>query len=206
MRLPFALPLIVALWASAAQADEWKEYAYPDLGFAVSFPADPMIETLPYKAPDGSGASEVLYSVRQGADLYKVAVIDFSNAAIDETQAVDQAVNLLRENGDIRLDIPARVNRNFGRQLSIVGKDGSHSTVAIFFADHRLYQIQGTVLPDSDDPNSGDAIRFQQSLRFIGNDGGPGFGQGFGGRQFRGGRRFRQNQDPADQTPPAPVL
>jgi hypothetical protein len=206
MRLLLALPLMAAVWAGAAQADEWKEYAYPELGFAVSFPADPVIETLPYKAPDGSGASEALYSVQQGADLYKVAVVDFSNATVDGTMAVDQAVDLLRENGDIRLNIPARVNRNFGRQLSIIGKDGSHSTVAIFFADHRLYQIQGTVLANSDDPNSGDAIRFQQSLRFTGNDGGQGFRQGFGGRQFRGGRRFRQNQDPADQTPPAPVL
>jgi hypothetical protein len=164
-----------------------------------------MMENLPYKAADGTMANEILYSVRQGADIFSVAIVDLSRASVDETNALDSAINLLRETGEIRLDIPARVSRHRGRQLSIAGKDGSHSVVAIFFADHRLYQIQGTVLPESDDPSSGDAIRFQQSLRFTGDNRGPRFGPGFAGRQFRGGQRFRQNQAPADQTPPVSV-
>jgi hypothetical protein len=161
-----------------------------------------MMETVPYSTADGTTTNKVVYTVRQGSDIYSVEVADLSNAAIDETTAVDQAINQLRDKGDIRLDIPARVQRNYGRQLSVVGKDGSHSSVAIFFADHKLYQIEGTVLADSDDPNSGDAIRFQQSLRFIGDNAGRGFGPGFGNRQFRGGRRFRRDGNPADQNAP----
>jgi hypothetical protein len=192
----------IALWASAATAEGWSEYSYPDLGFAVSFPADPMMETVPYSSADGTTTNKVVYTVRQGSDIYSIEVADLSNATIDETTAVDQAINQLRDKGAIRLDIPARVQRNYGRQLSVVGKDGSHSSVAIFFADHKLYQIEGTVLADSDDPNSGDAIRFQQSLRFIGDNAGRGFGPGFGNRQFRGGRRFRRDGNPADQNAP----
>jgi hypothetical protein len=216
MRLLVGLSTVMGIWASTAAADTWKEYAYPELGFAVSFPADPVKETLSYKAADGTTASETLYSVRDGTDIYKVAVVDLHDATIEATTAIGQAVNQLRDNADIRLDIPARVNRNRGRQLSLVGKDDSHSTVALFFADHRLYEIQGTVLAGSGDPNSGDAIRFQQSLRFTGA--GQGFGPGFAGRgfagqggqgparpQFRGGRRFRQNQNPAGETPPDSV-
>lgn len=211
MRLLVGLTLGISIFATAAMADTWKEYAYPDLGFAVSFPGDPVKETLSYKAADGTMASKTLLSVRDGADVYKVAVIDLNGSAIEGTTAIGQAVNELRDGAEVKLDIPARVNRNRGRQLSLVGKDESHSTVALFFADHRLYEIEGTVLAESGDPNSGDAIRFQQSLRFMG--GGQGFGPGFQGRGFQGppgpgfagrgfrGRGFRQN--PAEQAPQA---
>jgi hypothetical protein len=172
------------------------EYNYPELGFTVSFPADPIVQTLPYKAPDGSDVDETLYSVREGDGVYTIAIVDLGNT--DGAAAIDRAVAALHESGDVKLDIPARVNRNFGRQLSIVGKDGSHSAVAVFFANHRLYQIQGTILASSEDLGSGDGVRFQQSLRFTGDNGGA----GFGGRQFRGGRRFRQDQAQPDQVPP----
>lgn len=203
MRLMVILSSSIALWAGAAAAEGWSEYSYPDLGFAISFPSDPTMETVPYKAADGTLTNEVVYTVQQGAGIYSIAVADLSNAALDETAAINQAVQQLRDKGDIRLDIPARVQRNYGRQLSVVGKDGSHSAVAIFLADHKLYQIEGTIRADSDDPNSGDAIRFQQSLRFIGDNASRGFGRGFGNRQFQGGRRFRRDRNPADQTAPA---
>ena len=202
MRLMVILSSSIALWAGAAVAEGWSEYSYPDLGFAVSFPSDPTMETIPYKTADGTTTNEVVYTVRQGAGIYSIAVADLSNAALDETAVINQAVQQLRDKGNIRLDIPARVQRNYGRQLSVVGKDGSHSAVAIFFADHKLYQIEGTIRADSDDPNSGDAIRFQQSLRFIGDNAARGFGPGFGNRQFRGGRRFRRDGNPADQNAP----
>ena len=214
MRLFVGLTAGLGFLASTAVADTWKEYSYPDLGFAVSFPADPLKETLSYRVADGTTATKTVFSVRDGADLYKVAVIDLHDSGIEGTTAIGQAVNELRDGAEVRLDIPARVNRNRGRQLSLVGKDESHSSVALFFADHRLYEIEGTVLAESGDPNSGDAIRFQQSLRFMGA--GQGFGPGFQGRGFGGpppgfagrgfrGRGFRQNPpDQAQPVAPAP--
>src|SRR5262249_52094925 len=125
---------------------------------------------------------------QQENSAYRVSVIDFGNVTFDRDAAIEEALNEFRGKGDVKVDIPARVNRNFGRQLSIVAKDGSRSSVAVFFANNRLYEIEGTVLASNPDPNSGDAIRFQQSLRFTGNNAGPPFG-GRGGRFGRGGRR-----------------
>src|SRR5262245_59772695 len=69
MRLAVAVGSLFAIWTAVAAADEtWKEYDYSDLGFAVAFPADPTVEMLPYKASDGSVATEIRYSVREGAD------------------------------------------------------------------------------------------------------------------------------------------
>jgi hypothetical protein len=214
MRCVLFASMVMGVSISAASAADWKEYEYSRYGFAVSFPAAPIVDNLPYQAADGTTANAMRYSVRDGSEIFSIDVVDLSSATITEADAIDQAIDLLRENGDVRLNIPARVNRHFGRQLSVVGKDGRHSTVAIFFADNRLYQIQGTILADSADPNSGDAIRFQQSLRFTGDNFGQRFGPGFAGRfrgqpgaGFRGGRGFGFRRNPSTPQPdqaPAP--
>jgi len=187
MRVSFMIAAAMAVVANSALADDWTEYSYPELGFSVSFPGAPTVQTMPYRTADGAMANETQYSVQQENSAYRVAVIDFSNVTFDRDAVITEALNEFRGRGDVKVDIPARVNRNFGRQLSIVTKDGSRSSVAVFFANNRIYEIEGTVLASSPDPNSGDAIRFQQSLRFTGDTAGPPFGGR--GRFGRGGRR-----------------
>ena len=45
---------------------------------------------------------------------------------MEESAVIDNAVKTLAQGGDIKLDIPARVARVYGRQLSIAGADGTH--------------------------------------------------------------------------------
>lgn len=198
------------LSVSARAQSTWTEYNYADAGFAVSFPGDPAVGHMKVKTPDGADADETLYALRQNDAIYRMTVIDYKDTMVDGNKAIEQAIVALRERGSVNLDLPARVNRNRGRQLSVTEKDGSHTTAAIFFGDHRLYEIEGTMLASSADPSSGELIRFQQSLRFTGPNngfGGRGFGRGDGnggppGAGFRGGRRFRRDGNPP-QTPPA---
>jgi hypothetical protein len=161
---------LAATLAAPASAQSWQEYTYPDAGFAASFPAQPVIETAPYIAADGKKLTAQIYTVKQEFRIYRVTVADYLATSTDQDTAINHAVSLLHSEGEVGVDIPARVNREYGRQLSLTGKDGSRSVVAIFFANQKLYQIQGTVLANSADPQSGDAARFQQSLRFLGND------------------------------------
>jgi len=87
---------------------------------------------------------------------------------IDGDTAIAHAVDQVQAQGKVRVDVEARINRQYGRELSIVGNDDSHSAVAIFFVDNKLYLVEGSVLATSADMQSGDAARFQQSLRFPG--------------------------------------
>jgi hypothetical protein len=193
--------LIVVVATGAKGQSSWQEYTYPDQQFAASFPSQPTVATMPFKAANGTAVTETLYSVRQESGLFQVAVIDFSNAGIERTTAIDQAVSALREKGDVKLDIQARVQRNVGRYLNIVGNDGSHTIAAVFFGNNRLYEIEGTVLASNPDALSGEMIRFQQSLLFMGDAaGGRGFGPGFARGQFQG-RGRRQNQGQPSQPP-----
>ena len=79
------------------------------------------------------------------------------------------------------------VSRVFGRQLSILRADGSRSSVALFYYEGRLYQIEGKSLAAGN--GTADAIRFQHSLIFTDN----------GSNARTGARRPRDRGDGGDR-------
>lgn len=161
--------LILVLFISGpATAQNWKEYTYPTDSFGVSFPADPVLETMTYQAADGREFQARVYSLTQDKSVFRMTIADLSDAAMEEGAVIDHAVKSLSQGGQIKLDIPHRVSQVYGRQLSIVGADGSRSLVALFYHKRRLYQLEGKALAANTD-GTGDAIRFQQSLIFIDN-------------------------------------
>jgi hypothetical protein len=148
-----------------AQAQTWREYRYS--GFAIRFPAEPTIESGTYATGEGTKVDARIYSVRQAGALYRVTVADLSRAHQKEAQAVSEAIGHLAASGEVVVDVPHRVNQILGRQLSIVGHDGSRSAIALFYRFGRLYLVEGVILPTNEDTLSPDGARFQQSLRFI---------------------------------------
>jgi hypothetical protein len=202
MRRIACILAVVALSGPAA-AQSWKEYSYPEDAFTVSFPAAPKIETTTYQAADGRAVPAKVLSVAQDNSVLKMTIADLSNTGLEESAVIDHAIQALSQGGEIKINIPARVGRVFGRQLSIQGADGSRSSVALFDYEGRLYQIEGK------SPASGsataDAIRFQQSLIFTdnGTNGPPGQrGQGRERRRDRaGGPRGAVARAPETTTP-----
>jgi len=162
---PIHIILALVFAAGPVAAQSWKEYAYPADAFSVAFPADPKVETTTYQAADGRQVEARVYSVSQDGSVFRMTVADLPDPAMLENTVLDHAVRMLSQGAEITVDIPHRISRVYGRQLSIAAPDGSRSSVAVFFHKRRLYQIEGTVLPTGTNPTS-DAIRFQQSLVF----------------------------------------
>jgi hypothetical protein len=183
--------------AAPALADGWKEYRDPTYAFAVSFPGDPKVETTTYAAADGQVVAARVYSVTQDGGAFTMMIADLSDTGLAEQAVIDNAVKTLARDGEIKLNIPARVSRVFGRQLSILGADGSRSSVALFYYAGRLYQIEGKSLAAGN--GTADAIRFQQSLIFTDNGAnGPAGERGprdRGDRGDRGQRRERRDRE-----------
>src|SRR6202030_4492498 len=102
-------------------------------------------------------------SVPQDNSVLKVTVAELADTGLEESAVIDHAIKALSEDGEVKVNIPHRINRVYGRQLSILGADRSRSTVAVFDYNGRLYQIEGKALPGGDVT---DIIRFQQSLVF----------------------------------------
>jgi hypothetical protein len=190
MRAIVAIVLAVWLMPVTAATEEWKVYPFPDAGFAIQFPAPPSVEKSTFKTPAGASLPMTRYVVRQDRGVYTLNVVDYSTASADANSTIAEAEKSFGASGKVTVAIDARVNRSFGRELSVNGSDGRRSAVALFFVNKHLYELIGESLPPNAIEKSGDAIRFQESLQFIGdNGGGGGFGRfgGPGGGRFRGG-------------------
>ena len=162
MRL-IAFVLMAFAVSAPAAAQSWKEYNDPARSFTVLFPTDPQIQMTSYEVADGRSVPARVYTSRQNNGIFKVTVAEIANTGLDEKTVIDHAVKTLSQGGEVKVDFPHRIYQVYGRQLSIVGKDGSRSTVAAFDTNGRLYQIEAKVLPGGNDI---DLIRFQQSLVF----------------------------------------
>jgi hypothetical protein len=161
----FIAAMVVGVGPAVAQS--WREYSYPDQFFTVAFPADPQTQTTTYPVADNRSVEAHVYSVRQDNALFKVTVAELADTGLEESAVIDHAIKMMSESGEVKVNIPHRINRVYGRQLSIVGADGIRSMVALFDYNGRLYQIEGNALPTGND-GTADAIRFVQSLIFTG--------------------------------------
>jgi hypothetical protein len=162
MRL-IAFILAAFIVSGPAAAQSWQDYTYPDYAFTVMFPADPKIETTTHEVAEGRSVPARVYSVRQDISEFKITVAELANTGLDEKTVIDHAIKTTSAGGEVKVNFPHRIYQVYGRQLSILGADGSHSTVAMFDINGRLYQIEAKVLAGG---NDFDLIRFQQSLVF----------------------------------------
>jgi hypothetical protein len=166
---PIALILAAALVAAplAAAAQAWKRFAYDDAGFAVQLPAEPVKGQATVHLGSAS-APAATWTVKQPDIVYSMTVADVSKLGLAKDAALDQAVKALAAQGKIKVDVTERINSEYGRQLSLLGKDGSRSTLSIFLVGGRLYQLEAKALPPDPQAASAKAARFHQSLEFIG--------------------------------------
>ena len=164
---PAAIAVLIVLTTRAQAQTQWREYAWPNAQFAVSFPAAPSVARL---APDAARhVRGTVYFVDQPTGRFEVVVFDLALSGIGESAALGRAVTALRQKGEIALDIASEVQGHWGRFLSFETGDGAHTIAAVYFRNDRLYEIEATAPAASFDVVSSDMVRFQQSLRFTGD-------------------------------------
>jgi len=162
MRL-IAFLLVALAFSGPAAAQAWKDYTYPDYAFTVSLPADPEITNTTFQPVDGRTVPARVWTVTRNKNIFKVTVADLANTGLQETAVIDHAIKTLSQGAEVKVNFPHRIYQVYGRQISIVGRDGSRETAAVFDYNGRLYQIEAKMLPGGDDT---EVIRFQQSLIF----------------------------------------
>jgi hypothetical protein len=156
--------VLAALVVTGAAHAEWKEFSSVSEGFGVVFPAEPDVqEVAMFEIVPGKMVPARIYSTRYDNSLFKITVADGRDAALQEAPVIDQAIKRVTQGGELKFNIPHRIYRIYGRQLSVGRPDGSLTTAAVFFANDRLYQIESTKFTGGSDT---DAIRFHQSLTF----------------------------------------
>jgi len=185
------------LAAPSARAQTWQTYRYPEASVSFQAPAKPEATTGTYKPKSGPAAPATIYTAKADNVVYSLTVADFGKTPIDPKTAVGDAEAAIAATGKVTSAVDARIDQDYGRELTLTGSDGSRSAVAIFYINQHLYELIGQSLPPDATSGSGSIICFQQSLQFGGPraGGAPGDGpagrgpprDGFGRRGGRGG-------------------
>jgi hypothetical protein len=172
MKTVVTLLMAGVLMPLVAGAQEWQAYTYPDPGFTIQFPAVPAVQTGRIKNSTGVPLPMTRYLVRQERIIYTLTVVNYSSTNADALSTIAETERSLGTSGKVTAAAGARVRRFFGRELTVEGPDGARSAIAIFFVNKHLYTVVGQALPPNAAEESGDAVRFQESLQFLEDDGG----------------------------------
>jgi hypothetical protein len=147
-----------------------KEYGFPALGFAATFPAAPKVTDTPASA-DGSSPHTVVVEANAGGYDFAVNVIDASQAteSTDEMlaaapQAVAQAAEL-----DVGPSTNTAVGRFAGREVRFDKAGKPAMLMRFFFVGDRFYEVSGNSPKGPTDPS---VKAFLDSFHVL-NGGGP---------------------------------
>ncbi len=99
---------------------------------------------------------------------YKAVVIDMSDKANDAATLLGEAEYIFQEGKKVLMDTFGRVDRQYGRKLTIdLPNNGGRTTAAFYFINGRIISLQATVLPANGDYDTPEMARFVDSITFF---------------------------------------
>ena len=169
MRVMVAAALVAAGLAAmpAPARAAWRAYISHPLGFAFAAPGDLKVEKGSYRA-DVAGTNETLvYRFDDDNIEYRAVVIDLRGKANDAATLLGEAEYVFQDGKRLLTDSFGRVEREYGRKLTIDLPNNAGRTLASFyFINGRIVSLQATVLPANGDYDSPDPARFVDSISF----------------------------------------
>jgi hypothetical protein len=170
MRLTALATLVSAALAAmtAPAVAAWHGYISHPLGFAFAAPGVLKVEKGTYRGAVAGPHDTLVYSFVDDNIEYKVVVIDMSDQANDAATLLGEAEYIFQENKKVLMDAFGRVDRQYGRKLTInLPNNGGRTTAAFYFINGRIISLQATVLPANGDYNTPEMGRFVDSVTFF---------------------------------------
>ena len=160
MRARFLLAVWLVLTAPAYSAESWREYTYPEDGFSASFPGRPVIVRRLAKTSQSPNRAvpERIYSVNEGGVIYSISVMDFTKAEADPDIAVGEVASALKGLGRLAFDESIYTDSMHGREIVVIGDDGTSYTGGIFYVRQLLYQMKVVYPAVNNDPAGSSGI------------------------------------------------
>ena len=146
----------------------WRGYISHPLGFSFSAPGELKVEKGTYRGAVAGPRDTLVYSFVDDNIEYKVVVIDMSDKANDAATLLGEAEYIFQENKKVLMNTFGRVDRQFGRKLTIdLPNNTGRATAAFYFINGRVISLQATVLPANGDYESPEPARFVDSIAFF---------------------------------------
>src|SRR6266481_1149112 len=170
MRLTALATLVGAVLAAmtAPAMAAWHGYISHPLGFAFAAPGELKVEKGTYRSAVAGPHDTFVYRFVDDNIEYKVAVIDMSDKANDAATLLGEAEYIFQENNKVLMDTFGRLDRQYGRKLTIdLPNNAGRSTASFYFINGRIISLQATVLPANGDYDTPEMGRFVDSLSFL---------------------------------------
>jgi hypothetical protein len=162
-----ALPAAALALLPAPATAAWRAYISHPLGFAFAAPGELRIENGSYRADVAGARDAIVYRFDDDNVEYKVVVIDVRDKSNDAATLLGEAEYIFQEGKKLLNDSLARVERQFGRKLTIDLPGNAGRTMAgFYFVNGYIVSLQATVLPANGDYDSPDPVRFVDSISF----------------------------------------
>jgi hypothetical protein len=164
-----AILVSAALTAMTAPAmAAWHGYISHPMGFAFAAPGQLKVEKGTYRGAVAGPRDTVVYRFVDDNIEYKVVVVDVSDRANDAANLLGEAAYIFQEDKKVLMDTFGRVDRQYGRKLTIDLPDNAgRATAAFYFINGRIVSLQATVLPANGDYDTPDMGRFVDSITFF---------------------------------------
>jgi hypothetical protein len=158
---------VLAVMTAPAQA-AWKSYISHPLGFAFAAPGELKMEKGTYQGAVAGTHDTVVYRFVDDGIEYKAVVVDVRDQANDAATLLGEAEYIFQDNRKVLMDAFGRVDRQYGRKLTIdLPNNGGRATAAFYFINGRILSLQATVLPANGDYDSPETGRFVDSISFF---------------------------------------
>src|SRR5215468_6209045 len=169
MRLMALAALAGALAATTVPATAaWRGYISHPLGFAFAAPGKLEMEKGNYRGAVAGTRDTVVYRFVDDNIEYKAVVIDMSDKANDAATLLGEAEYNFQDGKKLLMDTFGRLDRQYGRKLTIDLPDNAGRTTAgFYFINGRIISLQATVLPANGDYDSPEMARFVDSITFF---------------------------------------
>jgi hypothetical protein len=170
MRLRVLAILVgTALAATSAPATAaWRGYISHPLGFAFAAPGELKVEKGTYRGAVAGARDTLIYRFVDDNIEYKAVVIDVSDKANDAATLLGEAEYNFQDGKKVLMDTFGRVDRQFGRKLTIdLPNNAGRASAAFWFINGRVVSLQATVLPANGDYDTPEMGRFVDSITFF---------------------------------------
>jgi hypothetical protein len=144
----------------------WRGYISHPLGFAFAAPGEIKVEKGTYRGDVAGARDTLVYRFVDNNIEYKVVVIDMKDRANDAATLLGEAEYMFQEGKKLLMDTYGRVDRQYGRKLTIDLPNNTGRSSAVFI-DGRIVSLQATVLPANGDYDTPEMGRFVDSITFF---------------------------------------